>query len=499
MEKISSKSVAIRNSKKVGKAEKGTVTIRQRGNSFEARIRLELKKGKKGEDGNPRLSRSGATEEIARTRLAQLIIETYIVKQNYEITEENVFSEECEENLKNFSEYREAKEDVILHKGVHSCINFYDFSKMWLNYKKVDVNPNTGKTVSAKTIENYAYTLKNHIKDNFSQYTVPEMTKEVVEDYVSNLRKKYPRAAKDVFIMVRQVLKYAKKKKLIKEVPEFEIKFPKKKRSKKTKLVYLPADRQPVWLDILENDGREFCKLFATLLQTGMRPEEGCGLLLSNIFFDKDMIYVGNAHKEITLYDDDFNIIGHEYVDDELKTDESYREIPMSNRLKRMLKTIYNERKELREKQHRKFDPSKEYAFLNTIGTPYLPERLDNKIRSIIKKYKLEHMTVYGFRHSFATLMSEYGMDKEVLREIMGHADFETTEFYYIYISDKRKKEEFNRANEKANKEVFDKLYESKGIDNTNITNNSNIEKKKTGYTGKKIRRKIKALTQISA
>ena len=124
MEKISSKSVAIRNSKKVGKAEKGTVTIRQRGNSFEARIRLELKKGKKGEDGNPRLSRSGATEEIARTRLAQLIIETYIVKQNYEITEENVFSEECEENLKNFSEYREAKEDVILHKGVHSCINF---------------------------------------------------------------------------------------------------------------------------------------------------------------------------------------------------------------------------------------------------------------------------------------------------------------------------------------------------------------------------------------
>ncbi len=52
-------------------------------------------------------------------------------------------------------------------------------------------------------------------------------------------------------------------------------------------------------------------------------------------------------------------------------------------------------------------------------------------------------MTVYGFRHSFATLMSENGMDKEVLREIMGHADFETTEFYYIFISDKRKKEEF--------------------------------------------------------
>ena len=106
-------------------------------------------------------------------------------------------------------------------------------------------------------------------------------------------------------------------------------------------------------------------------------------------------------------------------------------------------------------------------------------------------------MTVYGFRHSFATLMSENGMDKEVLREIMGHADFETTDFYYIYISDKRKKEEFNKANAKASKEVFDKLYESTGIDANNVNTEN---KKKAGYTGKKIiRRKIKALTPISA
>lgn len=117
--------------------------------------------------------------------------------------------------------------------------------------------------------------------------------------------------------MIRQILQYAKKKELIKEIPEFELKFSKKKRSKKTKLVYLPADRQPIWLDILEKDGRSFCKLFATLLQSGMRPEEGCGLLMSNILFDKDMLYVDNAHKDTTIYDYDFNIIGHEYVDDD--------------------------------------------------------------------------------------------------------------------------------------------------------------------------------------
>lgn len=115
-----------------------------------------------------------------------------------------------------------------------------------------------------------------------------------------------------------------------------------------------------------------------------------------------------------------------------------------------MLQEIYNERKDLREKQRRKFAPSKEHVFFNTIETPYLPERLDKKLKSIIKQYGLEHMTVYGFRHFFVTLMSENGMDKEVLREIMGHADFETTEFYYIFISDKRKKEEFKKASHKS-------------------------------------------------
>lgn len=449
MEKINNKRATKINTK-AKKAEKGTVTIRKRGNSFEARVRLELKNKLKGVDCNPRLSRSAQTEQLARQRLAELIIDTYLIKQNHELVEESVFSEECEENLKYFPEYKDAKEDVILHRGISSCINFADFAVMWLNYKKEYINPTTGKKISPKTVETYAYTLKKHIKGNFSQYTVPEMTKEIVEEYVSDLRKIYPRAAKDVFLMIRQILQYAKKKELIKEIPEFELKFSKKKRSKKTKLVYLAADRQPIWLDILEKDGRSFCKLFATLLQSGMRPEEGCGLLMSNILFDKDMLYVDNAHKDTTIYDYDFNIIGHEYVDDDLKTEESYREIPLSPRLKKMLQEIYNERKELREKQRRKFDPSKEHVFLNTIGTPYLPERLDKKLKSIIKKYGLEHMTVYGFRHSFATLMSENGMDKEVLREIMGHADFETTEFYYIFISDKRKKEEFKKASHKS-------------------------------------------------
>ena len=40
--------------------------------------------------------------------------------------------------------------DVYKRQGLHSCINFYDFAVMWLNYKKEYVNPSSGKTISPK-------------------------------------------------------------------------------------------------------------------------------------------------------------------------------------------------------------------------------------------------------------------------------------------------------------------------------------------------------------
>ena len=139
------------------------------------------------------------------------------------------------------------------------------------------------------------------------------------------------------------------------------------------------------------------------------------------------------------------NITGHIMTDGDLKTTESYRSIPMTPRLKEMLLNLKKEK--MNNLQYGQEWNNNEYVFLNTIGTPYVPERLTKKITEFIKKYKLEHMTIYGFRHSFATLMSEKGMDKEVLRELMGHSEFETTDFYYIHVSEKRKKKEFERVN----------------------------------------------------
>lgn len=165
------------------------------------------------------------------------------------------------------------------------------------------------------------------------------------------------------------------------------------------------------------------------------------GFKWSAMDFENDIVHINNAYKDWEVYDDNMVKIGHRRGDGELKTAESYRDIPMHPRLKRLLLMIKAQRIEEYKRKGIKWNEN-DYIFLNTSSQPYVPQNLTNKMPQFIKKYKLEHLTTYGLRHSFATLCSTLGMPPEVLHVIMGHADFDTTRKYYIHITGERKKNE---------------------------------------------------------
>ena len=161
----------------------------------------------------------------------------------------------------------------------------------------------------------------------------------------------------------------------------------------------MEQDRQEVWLDIFEKDKRQWVYLFESILLTGARPAEACGFKWCAIDFEKDIVHINNAYKDTILYDEN--------------------------------------------------------------GQPFVSENLTNKMPQFIKKYKLEHLTTYGLRHSFATLCSTLGMPPEVLHVIMGHADFDTTRKYYIHITDARKQQEALKLyNKQYSEEELQELFE---------------------------------------
>lgn len=174
--------------------------------------------------------------------------------------------------------------------------------------------------------------------------------------------------------------------------------------------------------------------------------------------FEKDIVHINNAYKEWEIYDENLIKIDMQRGDGDLKTLESYRDIPMHPRLKRLLLMIKSERIVEYQKLGKRWNEN-DYIFLNENSKPFVPANLTNKMPKFIKKYSLEHLTVYGLRHSFATLCSTLSMPPEVLHVIMGHADFDTTRKYYIHITEERKKNEMMKLYLKQDGEVVLKKY----------------------------------------
>ena len=128
-----------------------------------------------------------------------------------------------------------------------------------------------------------------------------------------------------------------------------------------------------------------------------------------------------------------------------LKTDESYRKIPIHPRYREILLKHKDEQKALFKKLRLKWSDDTP-IFLNRYHKAYISENLSKALRTFREKYELEYLTPYGLRHSFATFLSEQGMRDVVLMKLMGHSDFSTTQKYYIFVSDERKKAEYEQA-----------------------------------------------------
>lgn len=142
------------------------------------------------------------------------------------------------------------------------------------------------------------------------------------------------------------------------------------------------------------------------LFATGIRVSELCGLKCTDVNIDERFIQLigkGNRERVIQIENDD--------VLDILRHYKSTVGITSSNSF-----------------------------FVNRLGNPLS----DQSVRNILNKYAAAvnspvHVTPHMFRHSFATLLLDAGVDIRYIQQFLGHSSISTTQIYTYVSAEKQR------------------------------------------------------------
>jgi len=114
-------------------------------------------------------------------------------------------------------------------------------------------------------------------------------------------------------------------------------------------------------------------------------------------------------------------------VIDEPKTKLSRRMVPISPTVVKALRAH-----KARQNENRLFLGTTyaqgDLVLCTAAGRPLEPRTIKRSFDRLLKKVGLEHMTIHGLRHTFATAMLTAGVHRKIVQELLGHSRIATAQ-----------------------------------------------------------------------
>lgn len=241
--------------------------------------------------------------------------------------------------------------------------------------------------------------LRGYFKDKNAQ-GVTAKSLEDLKDYLLNKRRLKNSTVNRYSALLSKAFNLGIANKLIKENP---VSFISKLKEQNFKVRFLTREEEARLFKFLP----EYLKpIVTTALQTGMRRGEILGLKWSNIDFE---------YRFIELL--------------ETKSGKS-RKIPISDKLMDIFE---------------KLPKVSEYVFVNAeTNKPY--KDIKKSWKKALKEAHIENFRFHDLRHTVATRLAESNIDLVVVKEILGHADIQTT-MRYAHAVPKRKQDAISVLN----------------------------------------------------
>ncbi|MBS9775875.1 MAG: site-specific integrase [Fusobacterium sp.] len=214
----------------------------------------------------------------------------------------------------------------------------------------------------------------------------------------------------------------------------------KKRKNNVTKNIIKKDEELLQFFKIIETD-EEF-KLyeleFNILISLGLRKGELLGLKFENIDFKNNSIII--AQSLISVKDEETKKTHYE-VNSYLKNWKSYRELPLSQKVKKLLQErqerIKENKKALKKAYTQKW---KDYICVDFEGKVIRYSKLNEMLNKIKKKYGMKHTSVHMLRHTAATILYLNDVELKDIQHYLGHSTLSTTSEIYTHYDTSRNK-----------------------------------------------------------
>ena len=311
------------------------------------------------------------------------------------------------------------------------AITLGEYLTDWLYmFKKPEVKP--------RTFEWYCDISKGII-DELGKTPLKNLNTLQVQDFlISKLEKgnKSTRTVKGIRDTLNQALNHAVDTKLLEYNPVAHTKLPKrewKSETEKSKAMSIEL-RQKVLTAVADDD---FYKpIIFTLMFTGIRAGEFLALPWKNVDLDSGVIKIDRAVTLETEMEKDFKKQSRNTVVSSTKTYNSDRKI----KIPQILVEILEDWKQ-KQKVHKKYNfltMPDNVVFPNQFGRLRTYNGFRTTYRRFLERYNLEHykINLHSFRHTFATMLLEAGVNPRIVQKLLGHKDITTTLNTYSHVLD---------------------------------------------------------------
>ncbi len=192
-------------------------------------------------------------------------------------------------------------------------------------------------------------------------------------------------------------------------------------------------------------------ELANTLVATGMRISEFCGLTLRDIDLENKVINIDHQLQRTSAM---------KLVIESTKTNAGTRKLPMTEDVAQCFRSIIEDREE--PEYERVVEGYAGFLFTDKNGYPEVAMHWEHRFNHMVKRYndiyrvQMPNITPHVCRHTYCSNMAKSGMNPKTLQYLMGHSDIGVTLNTYTHLGLEDATDELRRMEdlENARKEL---------------------------------------------